>query len=383
MNLEVIIPRERAGSLTQARFGYQTEFIVYQCIQLLENQNIAKVYCDFHSDCVVKDKNDFHTFYQVKGIKNKLFSVIYFRKNAIEDMFYNFCLADGNCRSVLVTNAQVDHDFEKLLEIKDNLNNKVATIQEIDELTLVKNTWRPKVDSKRLFNAFIDRFEVMDGFPSFSEKSCANGPTLRSTNIDRLKVVLDNNIGGNFSIEDAKEIHDMIYRLAEEKSQLKVRSNRFITKEELLDKVGVPTPLRINFNRKFSEQEIESLKDQSILADKLKQGAFTSIYIKNAKKVRYVTQYFRENLCQNKSNCALIDEFEYRLANACAEVFEEHSHKSIFDAQQMLKDLKKELLAIAEEEKFQRLKLDKDFIKGLVWEATSQCNLWWEKIIEQ
>ena len=29
VNLEDIVPRERAGSSTHARFGYQTEFIVF------------------------------------------------------------------------------------------------------------------------------------------------------------------------------------------------------------------------------------------------------------------------------------------------------------------------------------------------------------------
>jgi hypothetical protein len=383
VNLETIVPRERSGSLTQARFAYQTEFIVFQCIDMLGNPDISKVYCDFHSDCVVKDNKDFHVFYSVKGIKNKLISIAFFKKEAMADMFHNFSLADGFCRSVLVTNAQVDSELEKLLEIKENLGSGIATTEELAKLTRVKDDWRPKVDTKGLFNLFIDKFEIIDGFPTFSERSLESGPTLKSTNIDRLKSVLDNKLKEIFPIEDVKQMHEWNYRLAAEKSQLKVRSDRFITPKELLDKIYIPKPLHSYFDHEFTEEEIDNLKDQSILAQKLKNGAFSKLSIKNAKKVRYYTRYLREQFSQNESKRRLIDEFEYRLTSTCADVYEDHIHNPDFDPQQMLRELKNELKAIAYEEKFATLNLDKDFIKGLIWEATSQCNIWWEKTIEQ
>jgi hypothetical protein len=382
VNLEEIVPRERAGSSTHARFGYQTEFIVYQCINMLADQEIIKVYCDFHSDCVVKDNKDFHVFYQVKGITTRLLSVSIFRKIALDDMFYNFSLADGNCRSILVTNAQVDSDLKRILEIKNHLHSNALTPGEKEELQAVKTTWRPKIDEKGLFDKFVEEFEVAENFPSFSETGLDSNPTLKSTNINWLKVVLDRTLTNNFSIEDSTHVHDMIYRFADEKSQLSTRYNRFITREELLDKIGVPSAFKVYFTHKFTDEEIESIKNQSILEEKLKNGKFSSYFIKNAKLVRYVTQYSREKLSQTRSIGNLIDEFEYKLTNICLEVFEEHVHNEVFNSLEMLNDLKAKLLLLAGEDAFKKLELGPDFVKGLIWEATSECNFRWDNNIE-
>jgi len=379
VNLEEIVPRERAGSATQARFDYQREFIVYQCISMLGNPEIAKIYCDFHSDCVVKDNFDFHTFYQVKGIKNRLFSMSTFKKEALDDMFYNFCLADGHCKSILVTNAQVDIDLKRIIEIKENLHRNIATSEEKEHLEATKADWLTSVkDEKGLFGKFVEEFEIMDSFPSFSENAIEDNATLKRFNINWLKVVLDKTLNNNFSIEDATITHDIIYKEVEAKSQLTTRSNRFITKDQLLNKIEIPPFQRTYFNQKFTREEIDRIKDQTILEGKLEQGGFSSYFIKNAKLVRCVTLFSREKLSKIKSIGNLIDDFEYRLTNICLDVFEEHAQKSVFNSHEMLNDLQNKLMALANDNKYRNLNLEPDFIKGLIWEATSQCKFRWD-----
>lgn len=378
MNLEQIVPREHAGSSTQSRFDYQREFIVYQCINMLENPEIAKIYCDFHDDCVVKDNSGLHTFYQVKGLKNKLFSASIFKKEALDGMFYNFCLADGQCKSVLVTNTQIDPDLRRIIESKDNLHRNIATPEEKQILDSVKNEWSKIVhDEKGLLGKFVEEFEIMDSFPSFPETVEGNA-TLRVFNINWLKSVLDNTLNNNFSIHDATIIHDIIYKEVQVRSLLSTRSNRFVTKEQILNKIEIPPFLRTNFSRKFTKEEIEKIKDQSILEGKLEQGGFSPYFIKNAKLVRCVTLFSREKLSKIRSIGNLIDDFEYRLTDICLDVFEEHAQRNVFNSHEMLNDLQAKLLALATEDKYKRLNLEPNFVKGLVWEATSQCKFRWD-----
>lgn len=346
---------------------------------MLDNPEIVKVYCDFHSDCVVKDNKSFHTFYSVKGLKNKLLSISIFKKEALEDMFHNFALADGNCRSVLVTNASIDNELKKLLECKENHHKGIATPEEKKILQDTKTDWRPLVkDEKGLFDMFVEEFEILHNFPSFSETDAENHITLRNYNIKWLKAVLDKTLNNNFSLDDSAIIHGMIYKEVERKSSLSTRSNRFITKEQLLDKIEIPPFQRTYFNQKFSKEEIDRIKDQSILEGKLEQGGFSSYFIKNAKLVRCVTLFSREKLSKIKTIGSLIDEFEYRLTNMCLDVFEEHARRNVFNSHEMLKDIQEKLLTLANDAKYRNLNLDPDFIKGLIWEATSQCKFGWE-----
>lgn len=346
---------------------------------MLDNPEIVKVYCDFHSDCVVKDNKSFHTFYSVKGLKNKLLSISFFKKEALEDMFHNFALADGNCRSVLVTNASIDIELKKLLECKENHHKDIATPEEKKLLEDTKTDWRPLVkDEKGLFDMFVEEFEILYNFPSFSETDAENHITLRNYNIKWLKAVLDKTLNNNFSLDDSAIIHDMIYKEVERKSSLSTRSSRFITKEQLLDKIEIPPFQRTYFNQKFSKEEIDRIKDQSILEGKLEQGGFSPYFIKNAKLVRCVTLFSREKLSKIKAIGSLIDEFEYRLTNICLDVFEEHARRNVFNSHEMLKDIQEKLLRLANDAKYRNLNLDPDFIKGLIWEATSQCKFGWE-----
>ena len=378
LNLEEIVPRERSGSSTQARFHYQKEFTLSQCINMLANPEIVKVYSDFHSDCVVKDNAGFHTFYQVKGITSKLLSESFFKREAIDDMFYNFSLADGDCRSVLATNADVDSELKKILEIKENLHKNIATNEEKQHLEAVKTEWQQAITgSKSLFDKFVEEFEIQHNLPSFSETSIEGEMTLKAYNIKWLKEVLDKTLNNSFSIEDATLIHDMIFKHIESRTVLTTRSNRFITTEQLLDKIAVPPFQRIYFTHKFTPEEIDRIKDQTILEGKLEQGGFSPYFIKNAKLVRCVTLFSREKLSKINAVGNLIDDFEYSLTSICLDVFEDHVRRDVFNSLEMLKDLQAQLMVLASDPKYKMLNLDHNFIKGLIWEATSQCKFRW------
>jgi hypothetical protein len=286
-----------------------------------------------------------------------------------------------NCRSILATNADVDPELKRLLLIKENLHKNKLTPEENEILDSAKTDWRSSVtsvaDDKGLFGRFIEEFEIQQA-PSFSEISVDGKMTLKDYNIKWLKSVLDKTLNNNFSIDDSTIIHDIIFKQIESKAQLATRSNRFITKEQLLEKIEIPPFQRIYFTHKFTPEEIDRIKDQTILEGKLEQGGFSSYFIKNAKLVRFVTQFSREKLSKFEAIGNLIDEFEYSLASICLDVFESHIQRTDFNSHEMLKDLQANLMSLASDPKYHALHLDPNFVKGLIWEATSQCKFRWD-----
>ncbi len=378
MNLNKIEPRETAGSSTQARYSFQAEYTAYQCIQLLDNPELVEVSCDFHSDCFVKDNRDFIIFYQVKGIKNRLFTVSEIKK-AIPDMFSNYVTAQGKCKSILVTNASIGRKLKKIMKYKDNKHRNVINDEELIILNKIKNEWRKLVkDPLNLFDKFFYEFEIESEIPSFSESKKTNKMTLRDFNIRELKAVLDRTLNNNYSLEDVSHIYDMIFAEVQLKSRLTTRYDRTITKKDLMKLIQIPSSQMMLFEKTFTEDEINKIKDQSILEGKLEKGGFSRHFIKNAKLVRCVSRYYREKASKFKSNRNLINDFEYRLNNICLDVFEKHSRKEKYNSMEMLQEIEEKLIELSEKDKYEKLKFDSDFVRGLIWEATSQCKFRWD-----
>lgn len=72
--LHDVAPRETAGRDTILRYTYQFRAAGHACLQILEDNEIDFVYCDYHDDYVVRRSKDgvqTYQFHQVKTKKNK------------------------------------------------------------------------------------------------------------------------------------------------------------------------------------------------------------------------------------------------------------------------------------------------------------------------
>lgn len=62
-------PRENVGRDTIARFQAQFRGAAFECLSLLEDDDLDRVYCDYQDDFVSRlniDGNHIYNFYQVK-----------------------------------------------------------------------------------------------------------------------------------------------------------------------------------------------------------------------------------------------------------------------------------------------------------------------------
>jgi hypothetical protein len=381
VNLETISPRETSGSSTQARFSYQQEVIAHYCIDMLQNDFVKKIFCDFHSDCVIEYADGFLNYLQIKGFKNKLFGT-YDLKDASNDMFSNFITAQGKCKNTLITNSQLERTLKGIIQIiedKKRLSN--ISSEDLDKLEKWKNELKETLKNNHnltLFDDFIDRMEIKSEFPSFSETLVANTITLTDYNVANLRNVLNDKMENNFKKEDVRNIYNMICKEIEKRSKITTKYDRYLDRDILLNRIHVPSFQRILFSNNLTKADVDRLKGQSVLEGKLEKGGFKKEFIENAKYVRSVARVWREKASKLQGNRELIQDFDFRLTNICLDVFEEHCRMLSLDSFKMLKDLEERLMNLAMEDKYSCINFERDFARGLVWEATSQCKFRWD-----
>tara|TARA_R110002072_G_scaffold226343_5_gene383337 strand:+ start:366 stop:1544 length:1179 start_codon:yes stop_codon:yes gene_type:complete len=138
-------PRENVGRDTIARYQAQFRGAAFECLSLLEDDQLDRVYCDYHDDFVSRlnvDGGHIYNFYQVKTKKklneqwsvNDIFGMRKKAKTAdpskISVSFAGKLLIhtikfENSCgRVAFLTNIHVDDDVENLMEsISTNGNN--------------------------------------------------------------------------------------------------------------------------------------------------------------------------------------------------------------------------------------------------------------------
>ena len=375
VDIRSIEPRENSGAITQIRFQYQKEFIAYKCIELLEQSDVSEVYCDFHDDCVVKYSDKKYHFYQIKGVRGA-FTLSKF-KESLPNMYHNFMMVKGKARCILVTNAQKDRSLENWTISRLNIRNNIATQDEILMVNKFIEELRSLVNEQDLFQQFMETIEIIEEFPSFKEIAESSKITITDYNINRLSSVISDTMGIPFKREDVANLYDIILNLVKEKSQLKTRADRCITKEMILNHLDLASTQREYFTTNHNTKEVEKLKDQTILQMKLEKGKFTKEFISRAKLLRYAAKYHKDKLSKMKYNKKVLDTFEFKLVDICVDVSEEHKRKEHFDSLLLLNDLKTKLIALTNNAEFQGLHLPPEFVKGLIFEATSKCSIRW------
>lgn len=377
MDLEQIKPREISGSQTIIRYDYQFSYTANRCIEMLDNPEIKRVYSEFHDDCVVEFESGFYEFCQVKGIKKKFLSKKLFLE-IISKAYENYKNHFNNCRCIIVSNTQVNSDINKFKVSREHIKRSIQTSDE-EELfnSYLKSLEKViiDVDISILKNLLLE-IEIIDEVPSFSELGEKNY-TLDNFNMILLEKILLKKFGIEFEKEDISYLYDILKNLIREKSKSTLRQDKFITSDFIIDYLKIPDAQRKVFEKSLDSKEIEELANQSILEAKLKRAKFGEEFIQRAKLIRYQSKFITEKLSKSVLMKNLVDEFEYRLRNICVDIFEEFSREKNINSYLMLKKLEKCLIELASEKKYEKLEIDVDFIKGLIFEATSECVIRW------
>ena len=135
--LHEVTPRENSGRDTIARYQAQFRAAAYECLSLLEDDELDRVYCDYQDDYVARlnlDGKHIYNFYQVKtkGKRNyqwtinDIFGLYKKRKTATPEKIANSFAGkmllhtikfNNSCGKVIfLTNVNLDDDVEACLK---------------------------------------------------------------------------------------------------------------------------------------------------------------------------------------------------------------------------------------------------------------------------
>lgn len=136
MKLHEVKPRELNGRDTINRFQAQFKAASLECLALLENGEMERIYCDYHEDYVIKHVTSDGTHYKFVQVKTKakqnhlynileIFGLKKKPKSAEHDLPNSFAgklllhieSFGASCKSVVIcTNINFDDDVEQIIE---------------------------------------------------------------------------------------------------------------------------------------------------------------------------------------------------------------------------------------------------------------------------
>lgn len=146
--LHEVPPRENVGRDTIARYQSQFRAAAYECLSLLEDDLLDRVYCDYQDDYVSRlnlDGQYIYNFYQVKTKKklnhqwsvNEVFGMRKKAKTADSDklaasfagkLLIHTVKFNSACGKVIfLTNIHFDDDVEALMEAVSGSKKRIIT----------------------------------------------------------------------------------------------------------------------------------------------------------------------------------------------------------------------------------------------------------------
>ena len=141
LKIHEVVPRENSGRDTISRFQAQFRAAAYECLSLLEDNDLDRVYCDYQDDFVARlnlDGKHIYNFYQVKTKRkrnyqwtiNDIFGLYKTRKSTTPEKIANSFAGklllhtikfNNSCGKVIfLTNVHLDDDVEVCLKAVEN-----------------------------------------------------------------------------------------------------------------------------------------------------------------------------------------------------------------------------------------------------------------------
>lgn len=244
-------PREKTGRDTTLRFDYQHRFAAEAALEILEDNGMVCVYCDYHDDFVTQrlaNNSDAFEFVQVKTNKKEkhqfdfpdVFGIPKTSKGKANPsrsfggkLFYHQLAFKDQCSDVtLLTNVFVVDDIETLI-------NDVKSVTSISDLAGESKKWFDKIltsykshfnviDSQIVFD-FLKKFKIRSNAGSLNDDDKNHSAIFLKKIFDFSEVTLNQ--------AEAYKIYAELISKVREKSMKELDEK--ITPDELKNKAGI------------------------------------------------------------------------------------------------------------------------------------------------
>lgn len=296
-------PREVAGRDTILRYNYQFRRTAEASLQLLEDKNLERVFCDYHDDYVLKileGERSVFIFHQVKSKKKEsdqwdrkeVFGLGKTKNKAGDGkdsiagkLFLHHIEFGPNCKSVqIISNVFFKEEIDTLIEdvlaakLPDDLKKESVLSKRIFDFF---GTEFDSISEADIFD-FLKKFEVKGGRGKLVDAEREDDSLFLKRIYDYSEIPLDQS--------QAKKIGESLVSLAQSKSMAEIPPN--VTEKdlekyasiELSDVIKILSISQAAYDELKNGGDVKALRTASILKRLLDRSKATELMIVSACK---------------------------------------------------------------------------------------------------
>lgn len=386
--LDVIIERfGDFGAESSRRDEFQKHYAAYCCIEMLFDQSISEVICEYGEDIVI-GRNGVYELHQVKTkqesvddwklddlipIIAKSFAMVPYFGSVSKCCFVSNEGATGvlyELKGVLKKGAEYwdtedrqffddfcKHHSSRILKHMKRLDSEsVATVEDV--------------------NARLLSLEIDTNFHHMEYIADSNARRLRQA-LERNSVKID-----EFTFTDAElqDVYERLMGLVGKATIGRTRHEKTIVKEDVEECFIIPARRRMLY-RFPTEKEISSASGKTLMERKLSLGGFGSVFIDSARELM-VTTLYKARSWEFGNAPEILEDIRFRIKYICADNYDRvcQLHPSQKELGRLiLEEIKKDLPQLVDYYEDCRLPIDTFFLLGIAWELTSECKAYWSQ----
>jgi hypothetical protein len=376
------------GAESSRRDIFQNHFAAKWCIEMLFDESISEVICEYGEDLVLKKNGD----YELYQVKTKQESVSDWKlEDLIPIIAKTFAMAPyfGNVsRYCFVSNEGATGN---LYDLKTIINQRLDTWNEKEQgffdqfcqnncHKILKEMQRVDPENKDTVASLKLKLPLLEIMTDFHHMEF-----IHDTNIRRLREAIEqNHISSSlitYTNDEIIAVYESIMGLVGKATIGRTRTEKTIVKEQVIKCLGQPLKRRACY-RFPTQEEINQAPGRTRLERKLYLGGFTSMFTDDARELM-VTVKNQARKWDFGQATELLEDVRVRVKHICVDNYDkvclsypdkEAVGRVIWD------ELKKDLPSLMAYYEAQNLLfIDDLFLKGIVWELTSECKLYWSQ----
>jgi len=376
------------GAESSRRDEFQKHYAAHWCIEMLCDDSINEVICEYGEDIVVT-RNKSYELHQVKTRQESMSDWqlndlihVFAKSFAMTPYFGNvtkccFISNEGAKGTLLELKTRLSKgyglwDTEDKIWFDDFCRNYAKKILEEIQSLDSENTFTIDDVKKAILS-----LDISTDFHHMKY--------IQDSNIRRLRQVIENDISNGrgmiFSDDEIDDIYEGLMGLIGKATIGIDRKEKTLSKEIIFDNLKKAVVSRKTQYRFPTQEEIAAAPGDTKLEQKLSLGGFTPEFISTAREVMVEALHTARSWDFGLSE-SIFEDIRFRMKYYCIDSYDKicqaHPTKERI-GRLILDDLKKEFPSLIEYYKTSRIPVDDIFLLGTTWLLTSECKAYWSQ----
>lgn len=376
------------GAESSRRDEFQKHYAAHWCIEMLWDDSITEVICEYGEDVVVARSKSYE-LHQVKTRQEsmsdwqlndlihvfaKSFAMAPYFGDVIKCCFISNEGAKGalfELKAILSKGYSQWNDEDKIWFDNFCRNNSEKILKEIQSVD-PENSYTTKDVNKAIL-----ALEINTDFHHMNY--------IQDSNIRRLRQAIENEISNGrgiiFTDQEIYDIYERLMGLIGKATIGKSRKEKALSKKIIIENIKNAVISRGTQYRFPTQEEIAATPGNTKLEQKLHLGGFTPEFISNAREVMIEALHLARSWDFGLPE-SVFEDIRFRMKYYCTDSFDKVCQT--YPAKEkigrlILEELKKEFPSLIEYYKTSSIPIDDIFLLGTAWLLTSECKAYWSQ----